>query len=138
MNVVLWIAQGLFAAFFLMVGSNHLFKSWEALIKELPAMASLPQGFVRFLGVCELLGVVGLILPAIALQTHVGTGISSTLTTIMPWLVVAAASGFSIQMFSAVVFHIQRKEYNQIGFPLVLFLFALFIVIGRWIISPLG
>lgn len=78
---------------------------------------SVPAAFVRFIGIAEILGAIGLILP-------LATGIA-------PWLTVAAAIGLVIVMVSASILHASRHESRQIGMNLVLLLLALFIVVAR-------
>jgi hypothetical protein len=58
-NRGLWIVQGLLAALFLVAGGMKLLTPVEALA----AMSPFPGAFIQFIGVCELLGAVGLILP---------------------------------------------------------------------------
>ena len=70
----------------------------------------------------ELLGGIGLILPAV---TH-----------ILPWLTVAAAIGLALVMISAAIFHASRREFSIIGFNIVLLLLAAFVVIGRLTLAP--
>ena len=84
---------------------------------------NFPAAFVRFIGVAELLGALGLIAPAV-------TGIQS-------WLTVAAAVGFVVVMVSASVFHTSRREYQNIGIPLVLLGLSVFVVLGRGVLVPL-
>ncbi len=79
--------------------------------------------FVRFIGVAELLGGIGLILPAIM-------GIQS-------WLTIAAALGLVVVMVSASFFHASRREYQNIGMNVVLLLLAAFVVLGRWVLALL-
>ncbi len=70
---------------------------------------------MRFIGVAEILGALGLILP-------LATGIA-------PWLTVAAAIGLVIVMVSAAIFSVSRHETRHIGLDLVLL--AFFIVVAR-------
>jgi uncharacterized membrane protein YphA (DoxX/SURF4 family) len=61
MNAALWIAQVLLALLFLFAGGIKLVLPLEALKGPVP----LPGLFLRFLGVCEVLGAIGLVLPAL-------------------------------------------------------------------------
>lgn len=124
MNIVLWVIQGLLALAFLMAGSMKTFQPLESLKKNMAWVAVTPPALVRFVGIAELLGAIGLILPAI---TH-----------IQPWLTIAAAVGLVIAMIGAAILHISRKEYAGLAAPLVLLLLALFIVVGRGMLSPLA
>ncbi len=133
MNVVLWIVQGILAALFVLVGSNHAFLPWEKLIKKLPALADLPRPFVRFQGTSELLAVVGLVVPGVMNPSLGHTWLPATLAPLRPWGTVAAAAGLSFEMLCAVIFHVRRKEYKAIALPAVLCALALFVAIGRWV-----
>jgi hypothetical protein len=84
--VTLWVVQGLLAALFLFAGVMKLVMSPEAMAG---GPVTLPIGFIRFIGVCEMLGAIGLILPGL-LRIH------AELTPI-------AAAGLVIIMAGAVV-----------------------------------
>jgi hypothetical protein len=84
-NRVLWIVQGLLAALFLFAGAMKLLTPIEAL----SMMSPFPGEFIRFIGICELLGAVGLILPY-ALR-------------ILPGLTALAATGLVVIMVGATV-----------------------------------
>jgi uncharacterized membrane protein len=73
--------------------------------------------------VAELLGGLGLILPA--------------LTNILPVLTAWAAVGIAAVMLLAAVFHFNRKENQNIIFNLVLFALAAFVAYGRFVLEPL-
>src|SRR5579884_1575006 len=81
-------------------------------------------GLTRFIGVSEMLGAIGLILPA--------------LTHVLPWLTIAAAVGLALVMVCAAVFHASRREYSPVSINVVLLVLALFIVYGRWMLAPLA
>src|SRR4030088_3188429 len=90
MSIVLWIVQALLALLFLFAGGTKLILS----VEQMQAMGSpnqimLPALFIRFIGVCEVLGGLGLILPR--------------LFRIRPGLTPLAAVGLSIIMVGAIV-----------------------------------
>jgi hypothetical protein len=60
-EIAIWTVQGLLAALFLFAGVMKLATSADALA----AQSFLPVGFLRFIGVCETLGALGLILPGV-------------------------------------------------------------------------
>jgi putative oxidoreductase len=122
MNIALWIVQGLLALAFLLAGSMKAFAPLNTVRKNMSWANDVGVPFVRFIGVAELLGGIGLILPAI-------TGIQS-------WLTIAAALGLVVVMVSASIFHASRREYQNIGMNVVLLLLAAFIVLGRWALAP--
>ncbi len=116
MTIVLWIVQGLVALAFLLAGVMKTFMPLEGLKKNMAWGGNVPAGLVRFIGIVEILGALGLVLPK--------------LTNILPQLTIAAAIGLILVMVSAVVFHATRKEYSNIGTNIVLLLLAAFIAVG--------
>ena len=118
MNIALWIAQGLLAAMYLMAGVIKTFQTAKAK-EQMPWAKERSDEFVLFVGVSELLGALGLILPLI--------------TGILPWLTILAAIGLTlIQLLAIFTEHLPKKEYNVIPVNIILVALALFIVIGRW------
>lgn len=124
MVIVLWIIQGLLALAFLLAGFMKGFTPLEGLKKNMAWVRVAPAAFVRFVGIAELLGALGLILPI--------------LTGIQPWLTIAAALGLIVVMLGASIFHATRKEYSQIGMNIVLLLLAAFVVVGHIVWVPVA
>lgn len=120
MNTILWIAQGLGAALFLMVGFNKAFTPWDKLIVKMPGMKDSPVAFVRFLGIVEILGGLGLVLPQAL--------------TILPILTPIAAVGLAIIMFLAIFVHLPKKEYKAVGMNIAFLGLMVFVAVGRFII----
>ena len=120
MNIALWIVQGLLAAMYGMAGVMKTFQTSKA--KEQMSWAkNRSDGFIRFVGISELLGALGLILPLV--------------TGVLPWLTVLAAIGLTlIQLLAIFTEHLPKKEYNVIPVNIVLLTLAVFVVIGRWIL----
>ncbi|WP_271856020.1 DoxX family protein [Patiriisocius marinus] len=116
-NIVLWIAQGLLAVMFIMAGIMKATQPVEALAESLPWVTSTPLGLVRFIGISELLGGLGLLIPSIF--------------RFKPMLTVWAALGLALIMVLAAGFHATRGEFPNIGMNVVLIGIALFIVWGR-------
>jgi hypothetical protein len=114
MNYALWIIQGLLALLFLFAGGTKLVMPIEALTGQTP----LPGWFVRFIGVAEVLGAVGLILPG--------------LLRIRPGLTPLAAVGLVIIMIGATVLTLAGGEVVTALIPLVVGLLAAFVAYGRW------
>jgi putative oxidoreductase len=79
---------------------------------------------VRFIGVAEIFGAVGLILPG--------------LTGILPWLTAAAAIGLALVMVCAIILHIARGEMNHLVTPFVFLLLLLLVIYGRLVLAPLA
>jgi len=117
LNITLWIAQGLLAAMFLMAGFMKVSQPIEELSKSLPWAGQMPEGLVRFIGISELAGGLGLLLPSIL--------------RIKPRLTVWAAMGLIAVMALATIFHLTRGEASVIGMNIVLMLIAAFIAWGR-------
>jgi DoxX-like protein len=121
MNLTLWIIAGLLAALFLSSGSNKLFIiPYEKLGKIHGAewVLDFSPGFVKALGAIEILGAVGLILPA--------------LLDIAPILVPLAAVGLALVMVGAVIVMFRRREPMHALLNMVyVFLFA-FVAWGRF------
>ena len=118
MNIALWIAQGLLAAMYLMAGSMKTFNTTKAR-QAMTWTQGRSDAFIRFVGISELLGALGLIIPLI--------------TGILPWLTVLAAVGLTIiQVLAIFQEHLPKKEYNVIPVNIVLLALAVFVVIGRW------
>ena len=118
-NTVLWIVQVLLAAVFLFTGGMKLLLPLDKLVGPVP----LPGLFVRFLGVCEVLGAVGLILPG--------------LLGIRPDLTPLAAAGLVVIMIGATVYTLAAGDVAGALLPLVVGCFAAFVGYGRWRLVPL-
>ena len=118
MNVFLWIVQAVLAAAFALAGVQKATQPKEKLASRLPWVEDFSQGTVRFIGIVELLGGLGLILPA-------ATGIAPILTPI-------AATGLAVVMVLAAATHIRRKEPSGVAVNAVLFMLAAFVAWGRF------
>lgn len=116
LNIGLWIAQGIVALMLLWGGYAKLGMPKEELIQMIPWATEKPS-LLMFTGVVDVLGGLGLLLPA--------------LLKIKPQLTIYAAYGTAILMISALVFHIFRNEYESIGMNVLILLLALFIAWGR-------
>ena len=124
LHITLWIAQVLLAAMFLMSGLMKVSQPIDQLSKMLPWASQVPEALVRFIGVAEVLGAVGLILPS--------------LLRIQPKLTPIAAVGLALVMLFAVVFHISRGETPMIGMNFILIAIAAFIAWGRFKKAPIA
>ena len=120
MTYALWIVQGLLALVFLFAGGMKLVLP----IEELTAQTPLPGAFVRFIGVAEVLGALGLILPG--------------LLRIRPGLTPLAAAGLVIIMIGATVITLLTMDAALALIPLVVGFLAAFVAYGRWRLAPLG
>ena len=113
MNVALWIAAGVLAAAFLAAGLTKLTRDRAALVERMAWVEDFSAGQVRAIGAVEVLGAVGLVLPAL-----VGP---------WPWLVPWAATGLALVMVGAAVTHLRRGEAPQVAVNAVLLALAVFV-----------
>lgn len=118
MEQLLWILQGVLAVMFAMSGMMKTFLPREKLTGILPWVGDFATGTVRFIGVAEFAGALGLILPAV-------TGIAPILTPV-------AAAALAIVMVSTVVVHARRKEPSAIAVNAVLLMLCLIVAWGRF------
>ena len=121
MNTVLWVAQALLALAFFGAGFDQAFV-YEDAGRRMAWVAALPKRLAVVLGALEMLGAVGLIVPA--------------WTGIMPWLTATAALALAVLMGLAVAYHVTRREIPQIAFSATFGLVAAFVAIGRFVIAP--
>jgi uncharacterized membrane protein YphA (DoxX/SURF4 family) len=120
MDLALWITAGLLAAVFLFAGSTKLFLSREKLA-EAPGggwVLDFSAGFVKALGAVEILGAVGLILPA--------------LLGIAPVLVPLAAVGLATIMVGAAIVTYRRRESTHVLVDVTYLAMAVFVAFGRF------
>jgi uncharacterized membrane protein YphA (DoxX/SURF4 family) len=117
LHVALWIVQVLLALVFLMAGVTHAVMPVAQAAASSPWMADVPLWFARFVGIAELAGALGLVLPAATRRS--------------PWLTPLAAVGLVLVMALAIPFHIMRGEANVIGVNIVVAALAAFVAWGR-------
>jgi uncharacterized membrane protein YphA (DoxX/SURF4 family) len=120
MNIALWIAQALLAAIFLFAGGMKLIIPIEEMTKQMPI--PLPGWFLRFTGIVEVLGAIGVILP--------------WLLRIRPALTPLAATGLVIVMIGATVYTLAAGDFASAPIPLVVGILAAFVAYGRWRLTP--
>ena len=120
MNLTLWIVAGLLAAIFLLAGANKLFLPQEKLAKAPGGgwVNDFRPGFIKALGAVEIVGAVGLILPA-ALN-------------IAPILVPLAAVGLGLIMIGAASVTYRRQEFKHALLNLTYLALIAFVAWGRF------
>jgi uncharacterized membrane protein YphA (DoxX/SURF4 family) len=124
MNILLWILQVLLALMFLFAGGTKLVMTIEAMrAMGSPNQILLPGLLIRFVGVCEVLGALGLILPG--------------LLKIKPGLTPLAAAALALVMVGATVLTIAGDGVGAAIVPFVVLLLLIFIAYGRWRLAPL-
>jgi DoxX-like protein len=119
-NLALWIVAGLLAAVFLLAGSTKLYFARERLARAPGGGWALDfsAGFVKTLGAVEVLGAVGLLLPA--------------LLDIAPVLVPLAALGLGLIMIGAATVEFRRRKFGHVLVNLTYLVLIAFVVWGRF------
>ncbi len=117
LRVGLWIAQVLLGVAFVGSGLMKITTPIEQLQAQMPWTTGAMGSLVRFIGVAELLGGIGVVLPAA--------------TRIKPQLTVLAALGLVVVMILASITHVARGEIGMIPVNLVLAGLAAFVAWGR-------
>ena len=119
MNVLLWVLAGVLAALFLFAGGQKMVRPVDKLVAAgMGWTGEAPLAAVRFVGTVEVLGALGLVLPAV--------------TGIAPVLVPLAATGLALVMIGAIVTHVRRGESKGLGLPVVLLVLAAVVAWGRF------
>jgi len=96
----------------------------DELAQKMTFVSAVPPALVRFIGVSELAGAIGLVLPA--------------LTRVRPGLTPLAAAGLATIMLLAALFHVPRGEFAALPMNFALGAVALFIAWGRWRKAPVA
>ncbi|HEX5601045.1 MAG TPA: DoxX family protein [Pyrinomonadaceae bacterium] len=116
MNIVLWIIQILLALLFLFAGITKLLPIIP-MPPPPPGMWMPPMWFLKFIGLCELLGALGLVLPGLFRRQQ--------------YLTVWAAIGLTIIMIGAVVITVMTMGAAAAVTPLIVLLLCVFVAYGR-------
>jgi hypothetical protein len=112
-RIALWTVQGILAALFLFAGGFKL----ASPMAELARLSPLPAGFLKFIGACEVLGALGLVLPG--------------LFRVRRELTPLAAAGLMVIMLGAVVVTAVTQGIPASVFPLVVGAFATVVAVSR-------
>lgn len=123
LNIILWVAQILVATMFFFAFYAKLLQPVEETSKTMPWVAEQPT-LATIAGIADLLGALGLILPA-ALR-------------IQPKLTNLAAYGGVVLMIAGIVFHLMRGEAEVIGLNIILIALLAFIIWGRTKKAPIS
>jgi len=117
-NTMLWVAQSLLAALFLFSGVMKSTQSEQKLVASgQTGVEGLPRSLIRFIGISEILGAAGLVLPL--------------LSDVMPVLTPLAAIGLGLIMILAAIVHYRRDEKRTALQNLSILLVCLFVAYGR-------
>lgn len=124
MNTAIWVSTGLLAAVFLLVGTTKISQPREKLVSSGQGwVEDFSPGTIKAIGTLEVLGAVGLVLPALL----------DTATILVP----LAATGLALVMIGAAITHAKRAEYPNIAANVVLGGLAVFVAIQRFGPHPL-
>lgn len=121
MTYALWIIQTLLGLLFLFSGSMKFVMSVAEMTKDTPWMAGW---FLHFIGVMEILGGLGLILPSVL--------------RIRPGLTPLAAACLVIIMIGATVITLGSMGIGPAMLPLIVGILCVFVAYGRWRLAPLS
>jgi uncharacterized membrane protein YphA (DoxX/SURF4 family) len=119
MTYALWVLQVLLGLLFMFAGGSKLVMPIEEMTKEV----AMPGWFLRGIGVCELLGGLGLILPGLF---RIRTGLTPL-----------AAAGLVIIMIGATVVTVMYMGVGMGLVPFIVGVLAAFVAYGRWRVAPL-
>lgn len=119
-TATLWTIQGALALLFLFAGSMKFIMPIEVMTKQIP----FPAWFLYFIGVAEVLGAVGLVLPGVL---RIRTGLTPL-----------AASGLVIIMIGATVLTVIVNGAAPALMPLVVGILSFFVAYGRWRLAPVS
>ena len=124
MKIALWIAQALLALAFLAAGAMKLTQPMETLATAMAWTTAVPEALVRLIGAAEILGALGLVLPAA--------------TRILPRLTPLAAALLAVVMLLASAFHLTRGEAMMVPINLILIALLAFVAWGRAARAPIA
>jgi hypothetical protein len=128
MQTALWTTQVLWGIFFSLNGFGKICcidqDLWNQSVRQVAWFAAIPRPLFIFIGVCEFLGGIGLILPA--------------LTGVKPRLTPLAGLGLTLVMCLAAVFHVVRGEFVLVPVNVILGAVAAFIAYGRGFVRPVA
>lgn len=117
LHITLWVMQTLLAIMLIWAGFTKLFEPIEKLSAMWPWTGQVPIALVKFTGIVDVLGALGLILPS--------------LLRIKPILTPVAAIGLCVLMVCAIIFHVVRGEASLIGLNIVFIGLAAFVAWAR-------
>ena len=124
LHIALWVVQILLGVAFTAAGALKGFQPYEEVITKVPWAKDVSAGMVKFIGISEFLGGLGLILPA-ALR-------------IKPILTPIAGAALALVMVLAAGFHAMRSEWSGIIPNLVFGGLAAFVAWGRFKAAPIA
>lgn len=118
MNTFLWVLQGFLAAMFLTAGTLKLTQSHTKLESLMPWVKDFSTPVVRFVGLVELLGAIGVVVPALVDKAV--------------WLSPLAAAGLGVLMLLAAIFHFRKAEWSEVTLNVAIVVVAAIVAIFRF------
>jgi uncharacterized membrane protein len=120
MNTLLWTSQAFLAIAFFYSGLNKSILSEQQLIKKgQTGVAGWSATAIRLIGVSEIIGAIGIVVP--------------WWTGILPWLTPLAATGFAVIMLLAAPIHYRLKEPKNVAVNMTLLALSVFVAVGRFL-----
>ena len=116
MNTALWIVQIALALVFVMTGGIKLVLPLDKIPEPMRTEGLSPR-IMRIIGLLEVMGAVGVILPA--------------WTGILPWLTSLAAAGLMLTMIGATFTNVRNKHFPMIAVNFILGVLAIIVIFGR-------
>lgn len=118
MDTALWAVQGILAFVFIMAGTMKLTTPKHTLEEKQPWSTGFSEGMIKFIGISEFAGGIGLVVPMLLNTVEILTPV--------------AAIGLAIVMLLAANVHLSRKEHGMIGMNFLLFMLSAFVAYGRF------
>ena len=118
LNITLWVLQVLLACFFVMVGYSHSLAPFDQIAQQATWMNEVPRWLSLFIGYAEIVGGLGLIIPAV--------------TRMASWLTPLAALGLATIMILAIAFHVLKGEASVVWMHALIATLAVLVAWGRW------
>ena len=120
MNTLLWIVQILLAFVFFITAGGKIF-AYEKVVKAVESRSKgraigMTRTQAAVVAIAEIVGAIGLLIPVETDPPHL--------------VILAAACWLALLMVAATIYHAIRRE--SAAPSIVLFLLALFIIVGRW------
>ena len=123
LHLSLWAVQALLGVLFIATGVWKLLTPVPKLAAMIPWAGQVPEGFLQATAVIDLLGGIGVLLPA--------------LVRIKPGLTITSALGCALLQACAIIFHLSRGEVLNTPFNFLLVGLSLFVAWGRRYRAPI-
>lgn len=119
MNTALWIVQIVLALVFVVTGGLKLVLPLDKIAERMGKKDGFSPRVMRIIGLLEVMGAVGIVLPA--------------WTEILPWLTPLSAGGLMLTMVGAAFENVRHKHFPMIMLNFLLGVLAIFVIYGRFV-----